>query len=303
MGLVKKRIPLGKSYDEMLKNLADLSQQISLVLKEEGVVVSGGMTKLLDKYLVDRKRRVRPSTMNDYNQCTKQLKKHFGDFEPETITKAQVGEFLLKRRYENNQDTIPQANKEVKFLGRVLDWDIKYHDGNYINPVKQVELFTEKLRDVAPTPAEANEFKKIASPFISAYIDLKLATGLRQSDLLNLPKTVLQDEVINFVIVKTQRKATLKITPEIRRLLYAVYDTNTKKSKAYGEYIIMTRSGTKLSSKGFNSRWTKIQKKLPPAERFHEHDLRASHAIIFNAQFGVVATQQQLCHSDVKQTE
>lgn len=83
-----------------------------------------------------------------------------------------------------------------------------------------------KPRDRYVEDWELKEFLSICSPFIKAYVKLKLATGLRQGDLLRLKETDLKEDGIHAVHQKTGKKT--------------IYSWNKDRKEAIAECLDMS---------------------------------------------------------------
>lgn len=139
--------------------------------------------------------------------------------------------------------------------------------------------FTMKPRDRYIEDWKLEEFLSVCSPFIKAYAKLKLATGLRQGDLLRLKESDLMDDGIHAIHQKTGKKTIYKWSEERHIAIRECLSIRPTLS----EYIFCTREGKSYSdgnqASGFASIWQRYMKKALATtklkERFTEHDLRA----------------------------
>lgn len=130
---------------------------------------------------------------------------------------------------------------------------------------------------------KAEEFLSVCSPFIKAYIKLKLATGLRQGDLLRLKESDLMNDGIHAVHQKTGKKTIYSWSDEKKEAI----SESLSIRPTISDYVFCTRDGNSYSegskASGFTSIWQRYMKKALLTtnlkERFTEHDLRAKVAI------------------------
>jgi len=155
---------------------------------------------------------------------------------------------------------------------------------------------------------ELEEALKVASPFLVAYIRLKLLTGLRKGDLLSLKHSQLREEGIFVTPQKTEkstgRKFTIKWNDDLR---FAVDEVISLQKKVSSIWLFHTNKGQPYikpngSTSGFDSNWQRFMaaalSKTNLQDRFTEHDLRAKGASDSN----LVHAQQLLGHSSPEVT-
>jgi integrase len=150
---------------------------------------------------------------------------------------------------------------------------------------------------------------KAASPFLTAYINLKLLIGCRKSDMLSIKLSDLTDEGI-FV----QPKKTAHSTGEAmiyewdQELRQAVDTVRSQHRKVSSIWLFHNRKGQPYikedgTTSGFDSIWQRFIKKALAEtdlqERFREHDLRAKTA----SDIDLEHAQQLLGHSNAAITQ
>jgi integrase len=104
---------------------------------------------------------------------------------------------------------------------------------------------------------------------VALAIAVALLTGQRQGDVLSLRWDQIRDGRIYFVQGKTGKELDMGISPQL--------DSVLEECKALGgkEYVIVSRRGTRYSSCGFRSCFTRLKKKfaaqgLGRPMRFHD---------------------------------
>ncbi|WOJ97971.1 tyrosine-type recombinase/integrase [Congregibacter brevis] len=141
---------------------------------------------------------------------------------------------------------------------------------------------------------ELKEFLSVASPFLTSYVALKLALGLRKGDMLSIRIDQISDEGLLVRPRKTLRssgKSMLFVwTDHLRECIKHALDVCPKPGN---EYLFCNRFGSpyiKLNgtTSGFDSIWQRAMvnalAKTELRDRFTEHDLRAKVASDTSAQ-------------------
>ncbi|MCP5345355.1 MAG: tyrosine-type recombinase/integrase [Gammaproteobacteria bacterium] len=146
------------------------------------------------------------------------------------------------------------------------------------------DVSDEELLD-SQEAIELLEALKAASPFIRAYIRLKLLTGLRRGDLLSLRLSDLKDDGIHVTPSKTVHSSGKKMIYEWSdELRDAVNGVLKQRKKILSVWLFHTSKGQPYlkpdgTANGFDSIWQRFMAKAIDqtglVERFTEHDLRA----------------------------
>jgi len=255
-----------------------------------------GMAKLFNRYDAEVIPQKAPRTQKDNRKELKKLREVFENMHPSQVTTQHCQLYLDKR----GQQSKTQANHEIALLSHIfrkaLQWGVVTH-----SPVKGVEKHKIKARDRYIEDWELDEFLLVATPFIQAYVDFKMLTGLRQGDILALPLNALREDGIAVKTGKTGRRGIIGWVPELRK---AVADLKTCNIKQ-GLSLMCDRTGKPLKESAFQNRWgasmCKALEETKLTERFTEHDLRAKHATELD-EAGGNATDN-LLHDDSRTTK
>ncbi|KXS55164.1 MAG: Phage integrase family protein [Marinobacter sp. T13-3] len=283
----KTWIKLGTEKKEALKRYAELMGNLS----EES-----GMSKLFNRYEAEVIPGKAPRTQKDNLKELKQLRAVFHKMHPAEVTTMHCQQYLDIR----GKSSKTQANHEIALLSHIfrkaMQWGVVDR-----NPVKGVEKHKIKARDRYVEDWELDEFLKEATPFIKAWVDVKLMTGLRQGDLLALPLNALREDGIAIKSRKTGRKGFIPWSPALRKAINELKACNPKQ----GMTLVCDRSGKPLSESAFQNRWRAVMndalEKAELSERFTEHDLRAKHATDVDEAGGDATAN--LLHDDKRTTE
>jgi integrase len=211
-------------------------------------------------------------TKRAYERYAKQLRAVFGVMLSDDIEPADVRGWLDVRSTAKSGTL---ANREMALLGSVFRWG--YERGKCARrPTIGVSRFREQARDRVVLPAELESFATHASPRLRAYLALRMATGLRQGELLSLPLRALTHD--DGVLIEAPSKRGQRRLIEWSPALIAARDAVLALKPTARTYVWPSMSGGKLTQAGFQVEWQRTMRKFVEAggERFHEHDLRAA---------------------------
>lgn len=221
--------------------------------------------------------------------------------EPDQITTAMVQAYVDRR----GKSSPSQANQEASTLSQSLRRARVWGMMNGANPVDGIIRHQLKPRERLPTLEELAIFKSHASPFIAAYTDLKLEIGLRQEDLLKLNmKEHFFDDGLRVRTGKTGKRLFFPWTDHLRSVVARIRSFNRVESI----YLMCGPDGGALRKGTFSDRWKRSMARAlsaqtnPLPERFHEHDIRATHATLVEERLGVETASTNLGHDNVKTT-
>jgi len=230
---------------------------------------------------------------------------------------AEENNNIMMRQAESFMQLTHKFKKAGPYLpcpcgsGKKLKW---CHKREYLNcenhPIKgKVSKFSTPPRKRYVEDWEVAEALKIASPFITAYIRLKLLTGLRRGDLLSLKVSDLQDDGIHITPRKTAHSTGKSMIIEWSDdLKFAVDQIMKLRKKILSLWVFHTNLGQPYikengTANGFDSIWQRFMKKALAktslAIRFTEHDLRAKVA----SEIEIEHAKILLGHSDSRTTE
>ncbi len=149
-----------------------------------------------------------------------------------------------------------------------------------------------------------------AVPVVQAYLRLKMATGLRQGDILRLTVSDLKDDGVHVTPGKTAGTTAKAVvftwTEELRAAVAQAKDARP----ALSPFLFCTRRGAGYMNEatgrapGWKSIWQRFQDRIaeaaPGVERFTEHDLRAK---VGSDAPTLDRAQQLLTHADAATTK
>lgn len=211
-------------------------------------------------------------TQKAYTRYAVQLRAVFGEQRSNEIEPHDVRQWLDTRGAAKSGAL---ANRELSLLGAAFRWG--YERGKCkVRPTLGVRRFTETPRDRIVEPDELVAFSTHASPRLRAYLTLRMATGLRQGELLALPLRALTNE--EGLLVDDPSKRGQRRIIEWSPFLLAARDAVLALPPVARTYVWPATGGGKLTQAGFQVEWQRTMKKYVTAggERFHEHDLRAA---------------------------
>lgn len=263
------------------------------------------MGELLDRYASEVIPLKAPKTQDSNQISIRKLKAVFGAMPIEAVKPKHVYQYRDIRGKQGKT----AANRDIEVLShaftKAIEWGLCEN-----HPIKgKVRKFSTPPRRRYVEDWEVQEALKVASPFLAAYIRIKLLTGLRRGDLLSLKVSDLKDDGIHVEPKKTAQTTGKRIIIEwsddlrsaiegvvgLRKKVLSIWLFHTNKGQPY-----IKENG---NANGFDSIWQRFMAKALKDTglklRFTEHDLRAKVA----SDTDVVHAQNLLGHSTSTMTE
>ena len=292
----KKEYRLGKSLNEAYRVWAT---RLDLYADAKT------MAELLDRYALEVIPMKAPKSQELNLIAIRKLKPVFGHMPITAVKPIHVYQYRDKR----GRDGKKAANHDIEVLShaftKAIEWGLCEN-----HPIKgKVRKFSTPPRRRYIEDWEIEEALKVASPFIKAYIRLKLLTGLRRGDMLSIKMSDLKEDGIHVTPRKTAHSSGKKLIIEWSDELRALIEEITRlRKKIYSIWLFHTNKGQPYikpdaSANGFDSIWGRFMDKVltrtSVTERFTEHDLRAKVASDTESEHA----RQLLGHSNIEITE
>jgi len=237
----------------------------------------------------------------DNLRAIRRLSAVFGNLAITALRPTNAYQYLDKR----GREARTAANREIEVLSHAYTKAIEWGLTDF-HPIRG------KVRKLSTPPRtryiedwELVEALKIASPMLTAYLHIKLLTGLRRGDLLRLTRRDIRDDGIHVMPHKTAlttgRRVIIEWTNELRSAVDLARSTRTKIGSVW---LFSTRKGQPYiredgSARAWNSLWqrymARVLRETKVTERFTEHDLRAKCASDASS---LERAQQLLTHAD-----
>jgi len=253
--------PLGKDFGLAMQKWA------AMVQPPIGKV---RMSAVMDAYIKEQLPSRKPRTQQDYLASITMFRPVFGEMWPEDVEPKHIYAYMRLR------DAPVRANRDVAVLSNVMNQAIRMGLLN-TNPCKQVRRNEENPRTREVLDSEISAFLPHCPEWLQAYIRLKLLTGLRQGDMLNIRLDQLRDDGLFVQTGKRGKRLLFTWTDELRKAIDSIRSLRHRVSSLY--LVNSERNGTKLTSGGFKSAWSRAMTKAIEAgslnESFAENDLRA----------------------------
>ena len=270
----------GKTQFRLGSTLAEAHRTFGgRIASTDGAIVTFG--QLLDRYLFEVTPTKAKRTQKDELVYIHKLRSLIGsnavmDFRPQHA--YQVRDHLKNNVIKGSGEK--QANRHMAVLKHVftksIEWGVidshPMHSGAF-------KMFPEKRSKMRiPSDAEVREAIKIANPMLQSYCELKLITGLRQTDLLGLTVHNIKADYLEVMLSKTEDRTAqvlrFNLTDEVREII-----RECRERKPLSKYLFKTRAGEcqlkeDNTCTGFESQWQRWQQKLPKDKRFSERSIR-----------------------------
>jgi integrase len=271
----QKDIRLGKTFTEAYlsyENLLDVEHSILF------------MSDLIDRYLFEVSPSKAKKSQKEDIRISLKLKEAFGHFKPHQIKAKHARQYLDLRKSEGAPIG---GNREYALWSSIMtsafNWGVIDE-----NPFLKagIKKHPEKPRDRLVSDEELDAFLKFVPVWLKLYVELKLATGLRQRDMLQLNNTHWSDsEGLKIGTSKTSVRIQFESTEYLNVLIDKIKKLNAYTSKGIPKfkwYFFESRYNTRYTEDGFGTMWGRYMvKALASGElkkRFQEKDLRAKAA-------------------------
>lgn len=230
---------------------------------------SATVNEILDRFAADYvPNELSPRTQRDYARHIRDLRKWFGSRIADEMKPRDFAEFMNVRKGRI------QRNKQLAVLSCAFGQAVGVWYLCDRNVCRDVKRHRSRPRDREVTDEEFEGFMSTVPARMKLAMQLSVATGQRQGDILSL----CWDQVdklglkIRFKQSKTGKRLAVRITPYIRDLLTRCMDMAPD-----GPHVIRRRDGDRYTSDGFRAIWQRYQRRWAKAgnTRFTYHDLRA----------------------------
>lgn len=253
-------------------------------------------------------------TQREYRRALVRLRVGFGHMQIRALKPRHLYEYAQQRqkcvvdRVSGEQRSEPApvaAKRELATLSAVMQACVHWGAIDR-NPAREVRVKGGKPRDRYVTDAELASFRAhCRSKMLLAYLDLRMLTGARQAQILNLKRSDWDGTWLTISAAKGGRGCRFTDRPDETRLIEAVQRLRTVNSgrAVRSMYLLSTRAGTRYSTDGFRSIWQRAMTHyvaVTKNKRFREHDLRAK---VATDSENVGIAQQRLGHKSSRMTQ
>lgn len=243
---------------------------------------------LIDRYLKEISPTKAESTHKSNLSAAKNLLKRFGHMNPLMLRARHAYQYLDLRAREGAP---VRANREFALLSTIMTHAVRWGVIDS-TPFQGIIRNPEKPRDRLVTNEEVAIFYKYCPRWLQLYVDLKLATGLRQKDMLELNSKNWVDTIgLRVHTSKGKNRMQFTYCEYVSCIIDELKEINgycgRKKNKAplIQWYFFASHKNSRLdrplTPDGFRTAWNKAMLKalkkgeLDNIQRFQERDLRA----------------------------
>ena len=215
-------------------------------------------------------------TRRDYIKQIKRIERAFGDFPIKALDDPRARSIFLDWRDQLAKTSLRQADYAYGTLARILSWA---HDRRLIteNPcARGGKLYRGTRVDKIWDDEQFARFLQVAPSYLRLAMLLAINTGQRQGDLLRLPWSAYDGEVIKL----RQRKTGAYVPIPVADTLKAALDAAPRRSPI----MLVNSDGKPWSESGFQGAWGKATMRAG-IRGLTFHDLRGT-AVVTLARAG-----------------
>lgn len=230
---------------------------------------SGGRTiaDALDKYLAFHLEGLAENTQLSYRQSAKSIRKFFGEARVDQVTSQHVAEYL------DRSSKKLAANIHMSLLS-VLYEKMRRWGWTEKNPVQGIRRNPARRRARYISDSEFLKLREAARPVVRVVMDLCYLTGSRQSDILKIRLSDINEEGLHIVQKKTGAKQVYAMTDALRA---ALEDAKGLRNKVGSLYLLSNHHGKPYVQKMFQKLWT-VDFAKTDVEGVVFHDIRGKSA-------------------------
>ncbi|MBN8431849.1 tyrosine-type recombinase/integrase [Microbulbifer salipaludis] len=242
---------------------------------------------LIDNYFSSPQytKHLKPSTQQDYDRYSKQIRVSFGEMSPDAITSPLVQMYMDAR----GSQYPTAANRERTFLGIIMKWGKARGFVSIEDPTDAVRPFKEEPggRYVEDWEYEAfwHWLGRRGHTVHQCAMEIAYLCAARHQDVIALTRADIQEDGLLVYQQKTGKKQLKLWTPRLREAVDLALATNTH-AKIQSAHILRSRTGRAYTRTGFNAIWQREQRAALEAEaiqeRFRFHDLKIKAASDFD---------------------
>lgn len=271
----QKDIRLGKTFTEAFIAYEELTGAICSLIT---------MNDVINRYLVDVSPLKAETTHKENLRKVKILRSAIGHFQPSQIKAKHARQFL---DYRAKEGAPIAGNREYALWSSIMtaafNWGIIEEQPFLKAGIKKNP---EKPKDRLVTDEEIEAFSKHVPEWLSLYLELKLATGLRQKDMLSLNNTHWSKlEGLKVGTSKTSVRLNFLSTKHLMSIITRIKKMNGYTSRGaprFKWHFFENRYKRPYTADGFRTMWSRYMKNAIKSgdleTRFCEMDLRAAAA-------------------------
>jgi len=173
----------------------------------------GGMAKLIDMALAQRKPKLSANTWAQYQTAARKLKEMLAEFAPHQVKPKDVAMVKV-----GLADTPNMANRVISVLRLVFNYAVEQQLVDS-NPAIGIQRHAEAKRKRLVSKEEFQAIYTKAGQRLQVVMDLLYLTGQRVVDVLQIKYSDLREDGVYFEQAKTDARLIVEWTPELRAVV------------------------------------------------------------------------------------
>ena len=293
-GLYLYRVPVAERYlwDDksefrLGKSLAEAHRTFSERIAKAEAPKSAEYGFPTMAHLIDHYERVvtptkAPATQRPEKQMLGKLRAIWGDMVPAAVTPVKINKVKHATAEKISATT---ANHHLRVLSHVFTMGIEWGviASHPMTGKKVTRVKHPRKQHHIPTDEDIAKSLTIAPDVIEAYVQIKIRTGLRQTDMLKLKRADIKEDGLHVTPSKTAdttgKSMIFELSPDLRHWLHRACCANRQRVQSM--WIFQTRDGKPYiddadDASSFHSAWQRWQKKVKAmgVTRYAERYLR-----------------------------
>jgi integrase len=195
-----------KAWTPLGSNLIDALEAYARIVETP----KGNIDPLIDEAFAFIKPRLKRSTIAQYEQAAKKLKKMLQQFQPHQVKPKHAA--AIKKALARKPN---MCNRVLSFARQVWDYGLEQWPSVEQNPFAGIRRHKERKRDRLITRDEYERIYAQAGERLQIIMDLLIRTGQRITAVLRIRRSDLTEQGIRFDKHKTDGKGFVAWTPEL----------------------------------------------------------------------------------------
>ena len=269
------------------------------------------MNDVFDRYLLEHIPTLSVGGQESYKSSIAKLRTVFAEMRPQDIEPSHAYQYNDIVSKKHGKTT---AKHDIQVLRHCLTKTVEWGVVKRNTLIGHVRIKSNPPRDRLVEEWEIEECMKVTGhqprslDVVKNYINFKLMTGLRRSDILSIMLSDIKDDGIHCTPSKTQKSSGKRLifewddTGKLRNLINTILAIPPRRTDH--STLFTTRDGKPYAKHSFDSLWQrfmdKVMEQTDVTDRFQERDLRA---MVASESASLLEASERLGHASTETTK